>query len=146
MSECVNYQLIIAMSALTTLTTSVGCHLILDIEETTLLSVCGDGVLDENSGEKCDDGNEDTNDDCPDGPGGSCQFSTCGDGFVHALEEMCDDGNGNVNDGCPDGPGAFCENAFCGDGFLFTGTEECDFGAFDSCPEPQVCNASCRCV
>ena len=41
-----------------------------------------DGVVDSAFGETCDDGNDNENDSCPSGPNGSCQFATCGDGFV----------------------------------------------------------------
>ncbi len=34
---------------------------------------CGDGVVDDEFGETCDDGNGDNSDACPDGPGGTCQ-------------------------------------------------------------------------
>lgn len=69
-------------------------------------SFCGDGVEQERSGEACDDGplNGDNNT-CTD----SCEIATCGDGFhLTSIEntnadafEYCDDGNDiNVEDGC----------------------------------------------
>ncbi|XP_006883389.1 PREDICTED: acetylcholinesterase collagenic tail peptide isoform X2 [Elephantulus edwardii] len=44
---------------------------------------CGDGVL--QPGEQCDDGNNDTGDDCI-----SCHRAYCGDGFRHVGVEDCD--------------------------------------------------------
>jgi cysteine-rich repeat protein len=46
--------------------------------------VCGDGFL--GTGEQCDDGNNDDNDECTN----SCQFAMCGDGIVHNGVEECD--------------------------------------------------------
>ncbi|KAG8516260.1 Acetylcholinesterase collagenic tail peptide, partial [Galemys pyrenaicus] len=47
------------------------------------LGTCGDGVL--QSGEECDDGNDDTADDCI-----SCHRAYCGDGHRHQGVEDCD--------------------------------------------------------
>lgn len=93
--------------------------------------VCGNGLVE--VGEECDDGNHDVTDECPDGPVGTCQWSTCGDGFVEAGVEGCDDGNGLNGDLCPDGAGGTCELAICGDGFIFVGAEVCDPSADPSC-------------
>jgi hypothetical protein len=50
--------------------------------------------------EECDDGNNNTNDGCPDGLSGSCKLAFCGDGYVNsAAQEICDS-LGDV--GCPD--------------------------------------------
>jgi cysteine-rich repeat protein len=57
---------------------------------------CGDGVV--NTGEDCDDMNEDEDDGCV-----SCVFARCGDGHVRAGAEECDDMNGNDDDGCTTG-------------------------------------------
>ncbi|MEX1365209.1 MAG: hypothetical protein AB1Z98_18930 [Nannocystaceae bacterium] len=91
-------------------------------------AACGDGVTNETAGEQCDDGTGSNEDECLDGPGGSCQLATCGDGFVWAGMELCDDGNGVQTDDCPDGPGASCLPALCGDGFVWAGMEQCDDG------------------
>ncbi|XP_013382092.1 acetylcholinesterase collagenic tail peptide [Lingula anatina] len=48
-------------------------------------SRCGDGVLDRELGEECDDGNEDTGDFCV-----NCRLSYCGDGFINKYAEQCD--------------------------------------------------------
>ena len=58
-------------------------------------AVCGDGVVDTAFGETCDDGNDNENDSCPSGPNGTCQFATCGDGFVWDTDgglEECESG------------------------------------------------------
>ena len=58
-------------------------------------AVCGDGVVDSAFGETCDDGNDNENDSCPSGPNGTCQFATCGDGFVWDTDgglEECESG------------------------------------------------------
>jgi alpha-tubulin suppressor-like RCC1 family protein len=50
-------------------------------------NLCGNGVVDEDVGEACDDGNTDNTDDCP----ASCQPARCGDGYLHpASGEVCD--------------------------------------------------------
>lgn len=51
-------------------------------DASSALSTCGDGIVD--IGEQCDDGNDDTNDNCV-----SCSTASCGDGYVSASEE-CD--------------------------------------------------------
>jgi cysteine-rich repeat protein len=50
------------------------------------LAVCGDGVVNASAGEACDDGDNNNNDDCPDGAGANCQPASCGDGFLHDQE------------------------------------------------------------
>jgi cysteine-rich repeat protein len=80
---------------------------------------CGDHV--EDTGEMCDDGNNDNTDDCPDDPSApgdpraTCQPATCGDGFLHTKgmmpHERCDKGdprNGIRAVGC--GSGTHCNN------------------------------------
>ena len=64
-------------------------------------SKCGDGVV--QVGEQCDDGNDNTNDNCTN----ICTVSACGDGILRTdLElgelgqETCDDGNTDDTDGC----------------------------------------------
>jgi cysteine-rich repeat protein len=60
---------------------------------------CGNGVLDIDRGEECDDGNTVAGDGCSP----ACQFEpvgeTCGDGTTDPLEK-CDDGNTSNGDGC----------------------------------------------
>ncbi len=78
---------------------------------------CGDGVV--QSGEECDDGNKNNNDECTN----ACTQTKCGDGIVQTGEE-CDDGNKNNNDECTN----TCKLNVCGDGYVFVGVEECDDG------------------
>lgn len=117
-------------------------------------SRCGDGFVDREAGEECDDGdaaNSDTEsnacrtdctlpacgdevldfgEDCDDGnvdPSDACNacvITRCGDGEVRAGVEECDDGNANDNDGCV----SDCRVARCGDGHLRFGAEGCDDG------------------
>lgn len=66
-----------------------------DIDECNI-PFCGDGILD--TGEECDDGNNDDDDGCD----ANCLIEAapvCGDGNVDPGEE-CDDGNNNNGDGC----------------------------------------------
>ena len=77
---------------------------------------CGDGILD--SGEACDDGNENNNDSCRN----DCTTPFCGDGIKDANEE-CDDGNQNNDDQCRND----CTTPVCGDG-IKDANEECDDG------------------
>jgi len=64
---------------------------------------CGDGVVDAQNGENCDDGNDADNDACRN----DCEWAVCGDGVVRfdrapdeADYEACDDGNTITGDGC----------------------------------------------
>ena len=70
--------------------------------------VCGDGVVD--PGEDCDDMNDDNTDDCVEG----CIDASCGDGFIHAVNEECDgappDGETCASQGQPGG-GLACDGA-----------------------------------
>ncbi len=59
------------------------------------LPTCGDGIRDFAQGETCDDGNQDTSDDCI-----ACGPAICGDGYLHVGKEECDDGNATEHDGC----------------------------------------------
>ncbi len=95
------------------------------------LGACGDGVV--QSGEACDDGNDNDFDACL----STCREATCHDGFRRSdLSigesgfEACDDGNTNDKDGCVGN----CTEARCGDGFTFQGIEGCDDGD-DSDPQ-----------
>jgi cysteine-rich repeat protein len=88
---------------------------------------CGNGTPE--TGEECDDGDEDDTDACPT----TCENAECGDGFVRAMFEECDDGNEIDTDACP----TTCENAECGDGFVQDLVEDCDDGNevdTDACP------------
>jgi MYXO-CTERM domain-containing protein len=107
---------------------------------------CGDGTVNMTAGEACDDGDLDNEDDCPDDGvnGGTCQPSTCADGFV--------DGEGGMTEAC-DGDGAGtpgetatcdtnCTVATCGDMTVNnTAGETCDAGA-----RTATCDSDCTAV
>ena len=56
---------------------------------------CGNGFVEAEAGEQCDDGNTINNDGC----NNSCQTPVCGNSIVE-LGEECDDGNTTNGDGC----------------------------------------------
>lgn len=82
--------------------------------------VCGDGHVDVEMGEECDDGpGNDNEGECTE----LCRLAECGDGYIQRGEE-CDLGGENDNEGeCTN----LCTVAACGDGFLQEG-EACDLG------------------
>lgn len=102
---------------------------------------CGNGVINPEFGEQCDDGNFVNGDGCD----ANCTKTACGNGVVTGSEE-CDDGNTNKNDECTVG----CKNARCGDGFPRAGVEECDDGntVTEQCTYGQsscaVCDSTCQ--
>jgi len=132
------------------------------------LPSCGDGILDTEGGEECDDGNDLDTDGCLT----TCSNASCGDGFVQVEVEGCDQGVENSdepdascrtdcqearcgdgitdpegNETCDDGNDVDTDNclhncleATCGDGLVNVGVEECDQGENNS-DEP---NAGCR--
>lgn len=92
-----------------------------------------DGMVEEDQGEECDDGNTSNRDDCT----RDCVVAECGDEIRNADEE-CDDGdNGNNADACVED----CQAATCGDGYVQTGVEACDGGPDNSDPD---CTEQCR--
>ena len=93
---------------------------------------CGDGIVQEDNGEECDDGNNVDEDGCS----ALCQRDPiCGDGFVDGEEE-CDDSNLDLGDGCD----ADCQREpVCGDGFV-DDPEQCDDGNVDA---GDGCDANC---
>ena len=128
-----------------------------------LPSMCGDGFLNENAGEECDDKGTSATCDidctqavCGDGmvnalageecdtEGSSsscdedCTIARCGDGTVNSVAgETCDDGNVLAGDGCH----ADCRmHGVCGNGRLDTG-EVCDDG---NTTDGDGCSASCQ--
>ncbi len=123
------------------------------------LRSCGDGVIQQEAGEECDDGGTGDGDgcdaSCQQEPGFACQGEpsscapTCGDGSVDAAEE-CDDGNLADDDGCSDNceieSGFTCLGApsvcdpICGDGLL-RGSEACDDGNTD---DGDGCSSTCE--
>jgi len=63
---------------------------------------CGNGDLQEELGEECDDGNTVDGDGCS----ADCKIEYCGDGIINNIDEECDDGNNVDGDGCS----ASCES------------------------------------
>lgn len=108
---------------------------------------CGDRVMD--TGEMCDDNNNDNADFCPNGINGTCKPAVCGDGFKRTQgpnPEGCDDGNGDNSDDCPDGSLGTCNQAVCGDGFRRTqgaNPEQCDKGSANSDTVKDACRTNC---
>jgi cysteine-rich repeat protein len=80
-------------------------------------TACGNGGVECEPGEECDDGNQRDGDGCS----AQCQLEICGNGVLD-LGEQCDDGNQIDGDGCS----AACRLEVCGNGFLDPG-EQCDF-------------------
>ena len=84
---------------------------------------CGNGYVETDWGEECDDMNDEEADDCL----SNCQAARCGDGVIRAGVEECDDANTEPGDECT----ASCTIARCGDGVVRAGIEECDDGNSD---------------
>ena len=84
--------------------------------------LCGDGVVQREYGEECDDGLENADDAlCT----SRCQVATCGDGLVLAGVEECDDGGESAR--CD----VDCSPAYCGDGQLNQSAgESCELNVF----------------
>jgi cysteine-rich repeat protein len=76
----------------------------------TQVSGCGDGTVDFELNELCDDANSDPGDVCV-----QCQFAACGDGYVQRGVEACDDQNTVETDSCLSSCSA---PSGCGDGLL----------------------------
>ncbi|MDY7227292.1 DUF4215 domain-containing protein [Hyalangium rubrum] len=90
--------------------------------EVCISDSCGDGVVQADKGEICDDGNLDSDDACS----STCKSDeTCGNGVTDRYKgEACDDGNQIDGDGCS----ADCRSGeTCGNGFLDS-SEQCDDG------------------
>ena len=110
---------------------------------------CGDGTVQTDQGEACDDGNTMSGDGCSSTcqiePGYACPTANapcvpaprCGDGILQTGEQ-CDDRNDDSGDGCSSTcqiepgwvcatVGVACTAAMCGDGIV-AGLEDCDDG------------------
>ncbi|MEZ4384944.1 MAG: DUF4215 domain-containing protein [Nannocystaceae bacterium] len=96
-------------------------------EPNPYLGICGNGAVEPDFGEECDDG--DDNGDA-EACTAACKLATCGDGLVQAGVEECDLGdlNSDVGD-CT----VSCAIKACGDGLVQVG-EECDDGALNRWP------------
>jgi len=100
------------------------------------LEYCGDGIIQEELGEVCDDANPSMMDICVD-----CQLAICWDGEIQLGIETCDDGNTANGDGC----NSICQEerweAYCGDGEKNLPNEECDDGDDDN---TDICLSICK--
>ncbi|HYC00014.1 MAG TPA: DUF4215 domain-containing protein [Candidatus Limnocylindrales bacterium] len=82
---------------------------------------CGDGTIQADIGEECDDGNRTSCDGCD----YNCTLPTCGNAVGCAGSEECDDGDDESGDGCS----PTCDLEYCGDGTIQEGLGEvCDDG------------------
>jgi len=113
----------------------------------TLAPVCGDGVVDTEFGESCDDGVNTTVYDAEQrGCAPGCQPPHyCGDGAVDTdFGENCDNGADNAADAYgPDACDEQCQPApYCGDGFQQS-DEECDDGPNNGTPASR-CGLDCQ--
>jgi cysteine-rich repeat protein len=94
---------------------------------------CGDGLINTENGEVCDDQGESF--DC----NINCTPASCGDQIVNTTRgEECDDGNNVDNDGCNNN----CETPDCGNGVIEVG-EDCDDGANNSDTASDACRRDC---
>lgn len=96
---------------------------------------CGDGVVNPDKGEVCDDGNIISGDGCST----DCKSDeTCGNHIIDGPKETCDDGNMFSGDGCS----ADCIVEKCGDSIYDPmDNEECDTGG-----DTQACNGNGLCT
>ncbi|MFT6397478.1 MAG: cysteine-rich repeat protein [Bradymonadia bacterium] len=94
---------------------------------------CGDGVLDTDLDEECDDGNFTEADGCSN----ICLRPQCGDGVIQG-DEGCDDGNAVDTDDCRND----CSPQVCGDSFL-ADAEDCDEGEFNADVPDSSCRTNC---
>ena len=103
---------------------------------------CGDGVLDTDEGEECDDG-VDNSDTLPNACRSNCLLAYCGDGVQDDLE-ACDDGLDN-SDSTANACRTSCELPSCGDGVTDDSLgEECDDGEDNSDTEADACRTTCE--
>jgi fibro-slime domain-containing protein len=111
-----------------------------------LAPFCGDGILQKQYGEQCDDGSNSTPYGTQSGCGRGCVIApSCGDGKLDAnYGETCD--KGTANSAASYGPGGCtdqCQTApFCGDGFLNL-QEQCDDGQNNGGPS-SACDTTCH--
>jgi len=107
-------------------------------EPNPYLNICGNGIVEPDVGEVCDDGQDNGEGSCSD----ECTLNGCGDALVQAPEE-CDLGESNADDGACT---TVCKQAVCGDGLVHEGVEECDAGPMNR-PEPDGkggCSSKCE--
>jgi len=99
---------------------------------------CGDGVIDPQKGEQCDDGPANGN--APNACRSTCRLPSCGDGVIDPSRgETCDTGAAN-SDAIPNRCRSTCRLPSCGDGVLDS-NEECDDG---NVAEGDGCSFDCK--
>jgi cysteine-rich repeat protein len=106
-------------------------------ENCRLGAQCGDGVV--QSGEACDDSvNDGGYGEC----GPRCDYGPrCGDGVVQSEYEQCDDGEGNNTGGYGKCAPGCVYGAYCGDGRTQRPQEECDD---DNNRNGDGCSSACK--
>jgi cysteine-rich repeat protein/parallel beta-helix repeat protein len=115
------------------------------VKSTTVIPLCGDGVLD--AGEACDNGSRNS-DVAPNNCRTDCRRPYCGDGVIDRGEQ-CDDGSDNRRN-LPNTCRIDCKLPVCGDGIVDDGShratntafnEACDDGNSD---DSDGCTTECR--
>jgi cysteine-rich repeat protein/parallel beta-helix repeat protein len=115
------------------------------VKGTTVIPLCGDGVLD--AGEACDNGSRNS-DAAPNSCRTDCRRPYCGDGVIDRGEQ-CDDGSDNRRN-LPNTCRNDCKLPVCGDGIVDDGShratntafnEACDDGNPD---DSDGCTTECR--
>jgi cysteine-rich repeat protein len=103
-------------------------------------TLCGDGNVDYQLGEECDDANNASGDGCS----AQCKLeaaASCGNGMLDLVNnEECDDGNSTAGDGCSPACQLETVGLSCGDGSIGNG-EVCDDG---NTINGDGCNPTCN--
>ena len=108
-------------------------------------SFCGNGEVDDEWGEECDDGNDTDDDECSN----ECISATCGDGTVQSSNgEECDDGGETADCNGPDAGDVACQYSTCGDDYTNSADgESCDDSSElltgESCSSCQISTECC---
>ena len=100
-------------------------------------SDCGNGILEPENGEECDDNN--TIVDCTCSAECALPSLYCGDSLI-CGSEICDDGNNASGDGCSDACQTETPSSVCGNGILESGEQCDDNNTIADC----TCSASCQ--
>jgi len=107
---------------------------------------CGNGVKEEEAGEKCDDGDTLNCDGCS----ATCQIEECGNG-TEECDEECDDGNLINGDGCSstcqdEGPGTCTQKQLVDGCTSVPGDVGLGAQFICSCPKDEVCPSGYACT